>query len=130
IEAIEYLVSLHVARRELGHADIDTVDVVKIYADVRDANKRLSELVSMAEAYTITDDSKRRSHGYEHIEVKHRGDDLWCVSNGTSVLNKSGEWEWEPQPSSRTDKFISDTRFSLDEAIARGFEAIANDPLK
>ena len=130
IEAIEYLVSLHVARRELGHADIDTVDVLKIYAEVRDENKRLRELVSMAEAYTITDDSKRRSHGYEHIEVKHRGDDLWCVSNGTSVLNKSGEWEWEPQPSSRTDEFISDTRFSLDEAIARGFEAIANDPLK
>lgn len=129
-EALEYLVKLHVARRELGHADIDTVDVLKIYADVREENKRLRELVSMAEAYTITDDSKRRTHGYEHIEVKHRGDDLWCVSNGSSVLNKSGEWEWEPQPSSRTDEFIADMRFSLDEAIARGFEAIANDPLK
>lgn len=129
-EAIEYLVSLHVARRELGHEDIDTIDVLKIYDETRDENKRLHELVSMAEAYTITDDSKRLSHGYEHIEVKHRGDNLWCVSNGSSVLNKNGEWEWEPQPSSRTDEFIAETRFSLDEAIARGFEAIANDPLK
>lgn len=129
-EAMDYLVQLHIMRRELGHEDIDTVDVLKIYTDVRKENKRLRELVDMAESFTITDDSKRRTHGYDHIEVKHRGDDLWCISNGSSVLNRSGEWEWEPQPSSRTDEFIADTRFPLDEAIARGFEAIQNDPLK
>lgn len=129
-EAIEYLVSLHVARRELGHSDIDTLDVLKIYGEQRAENERLRQLVSMAEAFTITDDSQRRTHGYEHIEVRHRGDNLWCVSNDSSVLNTNGEWEWEPMPSSRTDEFIAATRFSLDEALARGFEAIANDPLK
>jgi hypothetical protein len=36
----------------------------------------------------------------------------WAVVSYDEVLNKSGEWEWEPQPSSRTDEFKKRTRFA------------------
>lgn len=37
----------------------------------------------------------------------------------SEVLNRDGHWEWEPQPSSRTDAFLARARFtSFDEALA------------
>ena len=39
------------------------------------------------------------------------------------VLNKSGVWEWEPQPSSRTDAFLERCRFdTLEEATKAALE--------
>jgi hypothetical protein len=35
----------------------------------------------------------------------------WAVYCRSFVLTKSGEWVFEPIPSSRTDEFIADTRF-------------------
>jgi hypothetical protein len=41
----------------------------------------------------------------------------WAVCLGGNVLNKEGEWEWEPQPSSRDDDFFKRCRFdSAEEA--------------
>lgn len=52
------------------------------------------------------------------ITIEWRGLDKWAVCNGGNVLNKSGEWEYEPLPSSRDDAFMERTRFkSPDEAI-------------
>ena len=52
------------------------------------------------------------------------GPALWKVVDGKgNCLNKSGEWEWEPMPSSRDDEFLSRCRFpTADAAInaARG----------
>ena len=43
----------------------------------------------------------------------------WAVRRNSSCLNKEGEWEYEPIPSSRDDEFYARCRFdSLDEAIA------------
>jgi len=40
------------------------------------------------------------------------GPALWKVVDGKgNCLNKSGEWEWEPMPSSRDDEFLSRCRF-------------------
>ena len=48
-----------------------------------------------------------------------KGPVLWAVTRLNSCLNKSGEWEYEPQPSSRDDAFIARCRWtSLDEALA------------
>ena len=45
--------------------------------------------------------------------------DLWAVRRHGDVLNRSGEWEWEPMPSSRDDEFLVRCRFSTHtEAIA------------
>ncbi len=46
------------------------------------------------------------------------GIEKWAVRNAGNCLNKSGEWEWEPMPSSRDDEFLARCRFdSLNEAI-------------
>ena len=48
-----------------------------------------------------------------------KGPILWAVTCLSRCLNKSGEWEHEPQPSSRDDGFIARCRWtSLTEAIA------------
>lgn len=40
----------------------------------------------------------------------------WIAAD--SCLNRDGEWEYEPQPSSRDDEFYARCRFaSLDEAV-------------
>ena len=39
----------------------------------------------------------------------------WTVAQRGYVLNKNGEWEWEPQPSSRTDEWLETVRWSTPE---------------
>jgi hypothetical protein len=52
------------------------------------------------------------------------GPDLWAVRYSSDCLNKSGEWEWEPMPSSRDDAFIARCRFATaDEAIRAALAA-------
>lgn len=64
-------------------------------------------------------------HGFR-IEQRRQihGGPLWVVSDGSSVLNREGEWVYEPLPSSRTDDFIQATRFTLDEARAQAEAAL------
>lgn len=40
------------------------------------------------------------------------GPDLWKVTKHGDCLNKAGEWEYEPLPSSRDDAFIARCRFA------------------
>jgi len=54
--------------------------------------------------------------GSERLYIEERGNDLWAVTDGSSVLNTDGQWEWEPSPSGRDDDFIARTRFSFSEA--------------
>lgn len=50
-----------------------------------------------------------------YIEVAHTKPSGWhvfAVRNGAgSCLNKDGEWEYEPMPSNRDEKFIFRCRF-------------------
>ena len=62
----------------------------------------------------------RREHG-PFIESREQRDGsiLWAVTYFGDVLNRGGEWEWEPLPSSRDDDFIARTRFcSIEDAAA------------
>jgi hypothetical protein len=40
------------------------------------------------------------------------GSTLWAVRCGSSCLNKQGQWEYEPMPSSRDNQFFERCRYS------------------
>ncbi len=51
------------------------------------------------------------------LRVERRGPDTWAVREMASVVNRDGEREHEPMPSSRDEAFIARTRFGLAEAL-------------
>ena len=52
------------------------------------------------------------------------GSRLWAVRNSFGdVLNKQGEWEWEPQPSSRDEAFLRRCRFDTPLAARDAYMA-------
>ncbi|GAT01210.1 hypothetical protein [Mycolicibacterium fortuitum] len=57
-----------------------------------------------------------RSHYVLYVEW--RGDDQWCVTDGAYCYRKDGHKAYEPNPSSRTDRFKNAYRFPLDDALA------------
>jgi hypothetical protein len=69
-----------------------------------------------------------RLKGFDRLTIEWRGDDRWIVKHMTQVLNKKGEFEWEPSPSNRTEAFIKRTRFSFDEAFEKALEIVKTDP--
>lgn len=50
--------------------------------------------------------------------------DTWAVRQRGWTLNRDGEWEYEPQPSSRDAEFYARCRYTLDEALERAREAV------
>ncbi len=90
----------------------------------------------------MTDDELDRRHlaratrfEYPEIEPDRRGpsdlirvaienrrapgiEDRWCIIDGSVVWTRNGEWEWEPQPSSRDEAFFKRARWTLAEARA------------
>lgn len=56
-----------------------------------------------------------------------RSGHLWAVTRLSSCLNRDGEWEFEPTPSSRDDAFKARCRFlTCDEAITVYQQTIAS----
>lgn len=54
------------------------------------------------------------------------GSEKWAVRRHGDCLDRSGQWEYEPLPSSRDDDFLARCRFdSASEAIAAAVEALA-----
>lgn len=58
-----------------------------------------------------------------HLSIRRRtyvhDGPSWAIMGDGSCLNHHGDWEWEPQPSSRTDEFFARCRWSdLHESIA------------
>lgn len=55
--------------------------------------------------------------------VAYRGADRWAVSRYSQCLNRDGTWDYERVPSEREDDWLTEHRFSLDEAIDRAKQA-------
>jgi hypothetical protein len=52
------------------------------------------------------------------IQVEYRGHDKWAVLlRRMWCLSVEGEWDYEPQPSSREDDWLATHRFDLDTAL-------------
>ena len=60
-------------------------------------------------------------HDTDHISVVWRGHEMWAVYHHITgaVLTKRGQWLWEMQPSSRTEKFLKLTRYATPQAALR-----------
>ena len=71
--------------------------------------------------YRLAGDPRR--HGMDDIKVcalgQRDGKIKWAVRHMGNCLNKDGEWEYEPQGSSRDDKFIARCRFASSMQAAR-----------
>jgi hypothetical protein len=94
--------------------------------------KTAALITSLREALEQRDDllikAEKLRFGPE-LTVESRGRSQWAVCQPGEVLNASGEWEWEPQPSSRTHEFIARTRFTFAKAVTFARE-IANPSRK
>ena len=80
----------------------------------------------MFDRATSFDLDHARDHRYDdhsRARLVLRGPGLWAVEYLGEVLNSKGKWEWEPSPSSRTDKFKGRTRFELERALRLAHEA-------
>jgi hypothetical protein len=54
----------------------------------------------------------------DDLLISWRGHDRWAITDRFgNVMLRTGEWVYEPMPSSRTEEFIAATRFPLDEAF-------------
>ena len=49
---------------------------------------------------------------------------VWAVRHQGNCLNKQGEWEYEPQPSSRDEAFFARCRFDSAEAAIQAAQAV------
>lgn len=54
---------------------------------------------------------------YYTVMVEYRGPGRWAVTRHGNCLSRSGEWDYESMPSSRTDDWLAEFRFTYDEAI-------------
>ena len=74
--------------------------------------------------YTVcaVPEDDEEAHGWE-ITVEWRGKGLWAVRRFSECLGRGGEWDYEPRPSARTEAWLADHRFGLEEALARAEEA-------
>jgi hypothetical protein len=74
-----------------------------------------SDLATRASSFVVAED------GTQTVRIERRGglkDDVWAITRGREVMNARGGWEFEPQPSSRSQAFLARTRFTLRGALA------------
>lgn len=92
------------------------------------------EMDLFVSAYMIkgpTYDAKR--HPFDTIEVVRTGalqadietTDVWAIRCLGRTWNSKGQWELEPQPSSRTDTYLERNRWTLAEAKVEAAKAAA-----
>jgi hypothetical protein len=101
-----------------GKADLDKIE--RALRLLREAQgEEMPQGVEVTK-YTIDGDPRRLGSDDIHIERAKQieGPPKWAVRRMGECLNKQGEWEWEPMPSSRDDEFLTRCRFdSAKDAI-------------
>lgn len=50
------------------------------------------------------------------IKVEWRGQGRYAITDGHCCLGRDGEWDYEPLNSERTDEWLDEHRFTLEEA--------------
>ena len=64
-----------------------------------------------------------RFKGDRDLRLSWRGEETWAVTSAGACLSRDGTWDHEPHSSSRTEEWLNEHRFTLDEAfrLARGW---------
>lgn len=108
------------ARLERFAGHYEATNWPDIAALLREAAGVLVELrtqLDTATEFTICDDRDDFDSYCGAVQIAWRGPgDRWAVARRCFVLNRDGEWEYEPIPSSRDDAFKARTRFGHEEA--------------
>lgn len=83
------------------------------------------ERATMAEATVRTTRYEVSCLSEDHIDadvstltVEYRGRGLWAIKRLSQCLSADGAWDYESNPSSRTDNWLATHRFPLEEALA------------
>lgn len=92
----------------------------------QDERAAMNASLAAISGYSIPTSDKRFA---DEIQVQRTsrtdGPALWAVRLNGDCLNKSGQWEWEPLPSSRDDAFLDRCRFdSHSAAILAALRAV------
>lgn len=56
------------------------------------------------------------------ISIEWRGSDQWAVLRGSKCLSRTLMWDYEPQPSSRTKRWLREHRWTLNDATRAAVE--------
>lgn len=109
--------ALTTAQEKLIHYDIDVLpEKDREIQEAQEENKTLRESISSIYFQRPTVENMKEIRIDRCIQPDNSS--LWAIRSGGFCLNKQGNWEFEPIPSSRTNKFYKDCRFnSMDEAI-------------
>lgn len=100
---------------------------------IADATNAITMPLARVTAYALGDTASPMGMGPETLEaaVQRDGSVLWAIRRmGGSCLNKKGEWEYEPMPSSRTAAFFKRCRWPTAEAAYQAWEAVQTPKVK
>lgn len=106
----------------LAHADAMDERLAAAHSETSSDIDLLALARSFCVASMYTDEERTRSR--DEVMIEWRGGDTYCVRAVGNVLDRDGDWVYEPMPSSRTDEFIQATRFTLAEALERAAKAL------
>jgi hypothetical protein len=117
-----WIVVYNNADPELG---AEAVEVLARLLDSEAARVRLEHAIEW-ELYPETSESTG-----DHISLVRRDGfkgRRWAIKQRGYVLNKSGEWEYEPIPSSRTDEWLDTVRWDTPEQAIAELEKAKGKP--
>jgi hypothetical protein len=89
-------------------------------------NRYVAEWLKVASRFTIDRDNSGRPITIESREQRD-GSVKWVLCNDIYVLSKDGYFEYEPLPSSRTDKYLKATRYEDKDELLNFYLLIKNE---
>lgn len=90
----------------------ETKELLKRIEALEAENKELKSKLASAEVFRLS----------KVATIERRGENKWAVCSLNETLNKvTKEWEYEPFPSSRDDRYLSENRFDTYEEAKKAF---------
>lgn len=116
----------HLNEVQIDGEMVDIIDIKSIF------DNALAHLDTLPAALPLVVNEYQLAGGgpYDRDDItlkrmpQQKGPDKWAIYNGGSVLNKLGEWQYEPLPSSRTVEYLIHCRFDSAKEALWAWQAI------